>query len=169
MAAISNSSPLILFARTGRLDLLREVFTEILIPSAVRDEVVGEGTGRPGAAEVAGASWIKTKPLASLDIARALLTELQRGEAEAIALAGELGGQMHILLDDRKARQFARRRGLRVLGSGGALVLAKEQGALPLLRPVLDELRSAGLRLSDSVYYQLLAIADERPAADYPM
>jgi len=40
MAAISDSSPLILFGRTHRLDILQQVFAEIIIPPAVRHEVL---------------------------------------------------------------------------------------------------------------------------------
>jgi uncharacterized protein len=52
---------LILYAKIGRLDLLRAVFTEIAIPPAVYQEVVTAGSGLPRAAEIlAGlqAGWI---------------------------------------------------------------------------------------------------------------
>ena len=35
MAVVSDSSPLILFSRIGRLELVHEVFEQVLIPGAV--------------------------------------------------------------------------------------------------------------------------------------
>lgn len=57
--AISDSSPLILYAAIGRFHLLNAVFDEILIPPAVWDEVVNEGDGRPGSYEAQSANWIQ--------------------------------------------------------------------------------------------------------------
>jgi len=162
--AVSNSGPLILFARIGRLGLIRTVFAEVFIPPAVRSEVVGQGEGRPGAAEVAAASWITTQDVGGSEVEPSLLAALDRGEAEAIVLAERLGSQMPLLLDDRRGRRIARDRGLRVVGSAGLLVLAKQRGAIPLIRATLDRLRLAGLYLDDGAYREVLAIADEVPA-----
>jgi len=60
--AVSNSSPLIHLAAIGGSGLLREFFNEILVPPAVWREVVDEGRGRPGAAEVeltAQEGWLR--------------------------------------------------------------------------------------------------------------
>ncbi|MEA2583347.1 MAG: hypothetical protein QOF33_1432 [Thermomicrobiales bacterium] len=46
MPAVSNGSPLNLYAAIGRLDILRDVFTQVAVPSAVWEEVVIKGTGR---------------------------------------------------------------------------------------------------------------------------
>lgn len=53
--AIRDSSTLIHLARIGRLGVLRSLFGEVLVPTAVWREVVEEGAGRPAAAEVAKA------------------------------------------------------------------------------------------------------------------
>jgi hypothetical protein len=58
-----------------------------------------------------------------------LRVELDAGEAEAIALAAELGAP--VILDDRPARRRARALGLQVTGSAGVLVVAKEDGFIP--------------------------------------
>jgi len=90
VAVVSNSSPLILYARIGRLDLLREVFSEVIIPTAVHEEIVTQGAGRPGAAELAVASWITWLPLANQAIAESLLLELDQDEAESEAAYREV-------------------------------------------------------------------------------
>lgn len=57
-----------------------------------------------------------------------------------------------ILLDDGSGRRLAREQGLRPIGCAGILVLAKEQGLIHEFVPLLDELRAAGLYLSDGAY-----------------
>jgi predicted nucleic acid-binding protein len=46
MSVVSNASPLISLARIGKLDLLRQLYGELLIPKAVWHEVVIEAVGR---------------------------------------------------------------------------------------------------------------------------
>ncbi len=45
MKAVTNATPLIALALLGRLDLLRDLFDDVLVPSAVHDEVVRAGLG----------------------------------------------------------------------------------------------------------------------------
>jgi predicted nucleic acid-binding protein len=160
--AIADSSLIILLTRIGRTDLLRDLFTEVIIPRAVHEEI-GAGGSRPGAAELAAASWITVRSVMDQTGVQALLGELGRGEAEVIVLAEELGKPATVLLDDAAGRRVARQRGLPVLGSAGVLVQGKERGLHPLVRPVLDEVRAAGLYLSDTLYQRLLAGIGEAP------
>jgi predicted nucleic acid-binding protein len=163
MVAISNSSPLILYARIGRLELLRDVFTQIFVPQAVYDEIVVAGVNRPGATAIWAASWVSIQAIAQWPTDQPMLAALGAGEAQAIILALQLGKQIAVLLDDEKGRRVARQLGIRVYGSAGVLVLAKEGGMISLVRPVLDELRAAGLYLSDPTYNRALALAGELP------
>jgi hypothetical protein len=55
MIAVVNATPLISLAILGRLDLLRQIFTEVIAPPAVYEEVVTQGAGRSGARAVAEA------------------------------------------------------------------------------------------------------------------
>jgi predicted nucleic acid-binding protein len=161
MAAVSNSSPLILFGRIERLDLLRQVFDEIIIPSAVRDEVLASAATLPGAESVAGAAWITTRSIGESSEPGDPLARLGRGEREAILLAQQLGGRLAVLLDDRNGRRVARSLGLQINGSAGILIRAKERGAIESVRPELDRLLAAGLYLGDRTYQAVLAAAGE--------
>lgn len=49
MILVSNASPLVSLARIGRLELVRELFGNLLVPEAVWHEVVVVGSGQPGA------------------------------------------------------------------------------------------------------------------------
>lgn len=158
MAAVSNSSPLILLAKIGRLDMLRRLYDRLIVPPAVRDEVVAPPP-RAGAAEIGALSWLDVQTPVDSELLQRLRDELDSGEAEAIALAVEL--QEDVILDDRPARRRARALGLSVTGTAGVLVIAKQRGIVPSVRPLLDELRAAGLRLDDELYRVVLVAAGE--------
>ena len=89
MKVVSNSSPLINLAWIDQLHLLPEFYGEILIPEAVWDEIVIQGSGQPGAKEVGNSAWITARKVKNTDLVLALRQELDAGEAEAIALALE--------------------------------------------------------------------------------
>jgi len=156
MSVVSNSSALINMARIGRLDLLRQLYGELLIPQAVWDEVVIEGAGQPGANEVKEASWIKKCSVNDEQLVRALRQELGAGEAEAIVLALEVEAEI-LLMDERLGRETAHYMGLRRVGLIGALIEAKHRGLIDAIKPLLDVLRTqAGFRVSDDLYTRVL-------------
>ena len=66
---------------------------------------------------------------------------LKSGEAETIVQADELNVD-GVLIDDLKARKIAKLRGLKVIGTIGILVDAKEKGVISELKPVGHRLRS---------------------------
>ncbi|MGH2460898.1 MAG: DUF3368 domain-containing protein [Chloroflexota bacterium] len=163
MTTVSDSSPLIVFSKAGGLWILHELFGEILIPPTVHLEVSAKRTNRPDVLDPGDEPWIRICRLAPSDAPRAWLEELDPGEAEAIALAAQLGRDVTLLLDDRRGRRLARAHGLEVVGSAGTLVLAKTRGLIPAVKPVLDELRLVGLSLGDEIDRRVLVLADEEP------
>ena len=161
MIVVSDSSPVIALADVGQLRLLQELFSTVLIPEAVYQEIVVQGAGRASAAAVLGAAWIEQRSVANTGLADVLKLELDEGEAEAIALAVESGADL-VLLDERRGRQRAAGMGLRVTGVLGVLVQAKQQHLLTAVRPVLDALRDeAGFWMSDDLYRRVLDLAGE--------
>ncbi len=156
MSTVSNASPLISLARIGKLDLLRHLYGELTIPSAVWQEVVIEGVGQPGASDVEAAAWIKRRAVTNRELVRALQQELDAGEAEAIALALEIGAEL-LLMDERLGRETARHLGLRYTGLIGILIEAKRKDLVGAVKPQLDALRDvAGFRVSDALYTRVL-------------
>lgn len=81
---VSNSSPLIHLAKIGKLDLLRSFFSEVLVPEAVYKECVVEGKGKDDATKISKAKWIRVRKIKDEKLKRALMVELDEGEAEAI-------------------------------------------------------------------------------------
>ena len=157
MKAVANSSVLIALSSIGQISLLHRRFPEgILIPDAVWHEVVEAGGGRPGVMEVRSAGWIQRRTVRDTDYVRLLCTELDLGEAQAIALARQERAEV-VLLDEKEARRVARRLGMRVLGTVGLLIWARREGLIPNLREFLQVLQErGGFRLSREIYLTAL-------------
>lgn len=161
MSVVSDASALINLARIGELELLHQLYGELLIPEAVWREVVIEGAGQPGAEEVRTASWIETRGVANKSLVRALQQELGAGEAEAIALAMEMGANL-LLMDERLGRETARHLGLHYVGLIGVLIAAKRKGLTDAVKSRLDALREmAGFRVSEALYTRVLRDEEE--------
>jgi len=159
VATVADSSPLILYAKIGRLDLLHALFGSILVPPSVEREV--SAPGKPGSFELTAADWIAVVPLRATPTELGVPEHLGPGEAEAIALALEMTGGVVLLLDERSGRRAAERLGVSVIGSAGVALLAKRRGVVPAVRPLLDALRAAGMFLDERTYRQVLAHATQ--------
>ena len=156
MNVVSDASTLINLARIDKLDLLRQLYGELLIPEAVWGEVVIEGEGQPGAEKVRTASWIRKSKVENQDIVRVLRQDLDAGEAETIALALEKKADL-LLMDERLGRETAKYLGLQYIGLIGVLISAKRTGIIGSIKPCLAALRDiAGFRVSDALYTRVL-------------
>ena len=160
MNVVSNASPLIALIRIGQLDLLRQLYSEIIIPDAVWHEVMVEGADQPGVEVVSSASWIVRRTVTNRPLVHGLQQELDAGEAEAIALAVEVDNAL-LLMDERLGRDTVRHFGIRYTGVVGVLIDAKHKGFIQAIQPNLDALRNlAGFRVSEALYRRVLQ--DER-------
>ena len=160
MKVVSNSGPLINLAKVGQCTLLRDLFQHITIPPAVFEEVVVRGGGPPGAGETNTAQWITRGMLEQSDVADILAAELDRGEAEAIALALQERADW-LLIDERVGRRFARRVGLKVKGTLGVLLEGVRRGFIDDLQPLLDMLVARGTWIAQATYAEVLKLSQE--------
>jgi predicted nucleic acid-binding protein len=163
MVAVSNTSPISNLAIIGRLDLLRSQFTQVLIPEAVRTEL--ERMPNPDAkTSIENAirnGWLVCKDVGNRQFAAALGNDLDRGEAEAIALATEIQAGV-LLIDEKEGRSFARQAGLIVRGVLGVLIRAKAQGEISSVKADIDALRScAGFFIASSLEADVLRSVGE--------
>ena len=138
------------------------MYESIAVPDAVWGEVVQVGRLRPGSAEVINADWIVRRSVSNRQQVALLHTHLDPGEAEAIALAQEVGRTIPLIMDERRGRRVARAFGLQVIGSAGLLIAAKDLGLISLVEPLLVRLRDSGLRLSSRLFDEVLQAANEK-------
>lgn len=162
MLVIADSTALVVFARIAEFDLLRRVYGRVTIPGAVFDEVVVRGADRPGAQEVSRADWIDIVHLNPSTRLDHTLSALGRGEAEVIALAGELDADA-VLIDDRHGRLEATRRGWQPIGCLGVLIQAKSLGEIAEIGPLLQQMTVARFYLTQADIDTALEAAGELP------
>jgi predicted nucleic acid-binding protein len=145
----------------GLLDLLREFFSEIYITQAVWREVVVEGEGKEGVAEVKSATWIKVVDVKETALLQLLKKDLDDGEAETIAYALQKKNVL-ILIDEEDAREIADFYKIKKTGVIGILIRAKLEDKIPSLKSALNDLRNkAGFWIKDSLYQEALKAVGE--------
>lgn len=159
MIVVSDSSPLISLARANHTFLLPQLFGRVIVPEAVRAELENAPSGAPEL-DLQRETWLSIVALKDQAKAATFNDLLDPGEAEAIALALELKADW-LLMDERKARAFAQKLGIRVIGVLGVLLEAKKRSVIEKIAPVLSELDSAGIWIADDLKNKALRSAGE--------
>jgi len=143
MIVVSDTSPITALITVAAADLLPTLFTEVVIPQAVRDELLRSHASLP--------AWLRVEAVKDQAQAKQYAQTVDRGEAEAIELAKELHAD-RLLIDERKGRNLAAREGVPVIGLVGVVLLAKRRRLISSARALLDRLdREAGMYLSDEI------------------
>ena len=156
---VVNASPVIILARIGRPELLRVAGERVIVPAAVATEVRRHGPPDPAARLLAEAPWLQ---IVEVGPAPAPIREWRLGAGESAVLTWALSHPgTEALIDDLPARRRAEMLGILVRGTLSLVIGAKELGVIPAARPVVGELRRAGLHLSDQVIDRALARVGE--------
>lgn len=161
---VADAGPLIGLARIDRFPLLTALYGSVLVPEAVLAELHAD-SDRPGSRVLSGAlgsGVIQSRPLADgceAELARLCLV-LDGGEASAILLAEQVDCRF-LLIDERRGREIARRRGVVVVGLAGVLLAAKHAGLLEHVGPALADLSRQGYRLANALVAEVLRLAGE--------
>jgi len=147
---ISDTTALIILAKSDALFLLSNLFQKIYIPQAVyvelmvKDDVVNYRINK--------FDKIIVKPVSDLVILEKIKSlKIDKGEVEAISLALEL--DLMLIIDERKGRKIALNQGLKIVGVLGILIENYRQKNL-----MLDEVKlyfllfkEQGLRVSQEL------------------
>lgn len=156
---IVDTSPLQYLHQLGLLDLLPDLYGEILIPeSVVREIATGRALG-VALPEPSTLRWIKVRRVAGLAVLP-LVSDLGAGEREVLALALETDHPL-VVLDDALARRVARRLDLTMTGTLGLLLKGKQAGRISRLEPLLDRLEALNFRLDRETRRSVLRLAGE--------
>lgn len=156
---IANTSPLQYLFQLNLLDLLPELYGEVIVPEGVVMELrsgVDRGVMLP---DLDALSWLRIRKARSAAVL-ALAAGLGAGEREVLALALESEDPL-VILDDSLARRFAQRFSLPLTGTLGLLLKAKQRGRIEAVKPYLDRLESLRFRLDSSTRSSVLSLARE--------
>jgi predicted nucleic acid-binding protein len=145
---VLNASPLILLCNSELSFILPELFTEIVAPEAVWQEIV-DGPHLDRAAQMLpGLAWLKKESISPVpDVVR---WDLGTGETEVLSFALKHSGYTPVL-DDMLAKKCARSLGIQTMGTGTILILAKEHGLIESVEQSLRKLQNAGLWISEPI------------------
>ena len=143
---IVNTTPLIALADIGQLDLLHELYGEILIPDAVLSEIESE----PARLLVTNAQWIRKKSISHPERKSLFKARLHSGEVEVIILAEEEKANL-IIMDDNTAKKTAKYLGYKVTGTLGILLKAKQEKKIEAVTPFLDSLVDNGFYVDEAI------------------
>lgn len=155
---VADASTLIGLSRIKKLNLLRELYSEVVIPQSVYDKVVAES--KYGSEKIKTVKYLKVEKVSDSEAVELFLGYLGRGEVQVLTLAKEKKADL-ILIDEKKARRVARRAGFDVVGVLGLLLAAKNRALIPAVRPFIEELSKQGFRLSKKVIPRALKEAGE--------
>lgn len=153
---VADTGPIHYLVLIGEAEILFRLFAKILIPEAVRDELL-----HPEAPEAvrtwaaAPPDWLDVRATPEADDADPVLTRLDRGERAALALAQAVHADL-LLIDDREAVATARGMGFAVTGTLGILDLASRRGLIDLAATVA-RLKTTNFRYRPEILDTLLA------------
>ena len=163
MIVVSDTSPIRALNHLALMDVLRELFGDILIPPAVQSELMTPPTNLV-AVDVSQWDFIAVESATDRECVDDFASRLDPGESEALALALERGADA-VLVDERIGREEAQRAGLPVIGTLGILVRAKDRDIIDLVEPLLDRLVSElGFFVSEALRSEILRLSGESPA-----
>jgi predicted nucleic acid-binding protein len=145
---MSDTTPLISLLKIGQLELLREVYQTIIIPEAVFAEIE-KGKDKPYYTDISQLGWMSIQEIKDKKVL-SYFFDLDAGEAEVIVLATEIEADL-VIIDETLGRRFARHAGLKVTGTIGILIKAKEIGLVEKISPLLDEMQKKGIWISNKL------------------
>lgn len=159
MIVVADASPLRYLILIEHTHVLPALYGRVIVPPAVVEELRQERTPDPVKSWLSNPpDWLQVKtPSHVPERAR---HELGVGEREAIELAQELSADA-LLVDDRDARDEARRLGIPVLGTLRVLADASEHGFADL-SVAFARLQETNFRASKHLLDQLLEHSNRR-------
>ncbi|MCO6042240.1 DUF3368 domain-containing protein [Thermococcus alcaliphilus] len=152
MRIVFNTSPLIFLEKLKYLDKIFDVFSEVIIPKAVYDEIRAKNDkSSKKIAELINMGKIK---VLQVKVNAEEIAGLHKGESEAIILAKR--NNCWVALDDLKARKVARSEGVKVIGTLGILKLLKELNLAEFeSEDLFKELTRVGFRIKKELFFEI--------------
>ena len=155
---VSNSSPIIILAKQGMLDMLKKCFKEVIIPESVYEEIMHK-SGTPEAIALNHAikeKWISVQKVAVM--VKLETKKIGQGEKEAISLAYK--HKSLLLIDDDSAKKYASIFGVEFHGTFYVIYLACKRKLLDKssAKEVLENMIADGFYISSEFYSRFISL-----------
>ena len=156
---ISNTTPILSLLKIDKLSLLKELYGKIIIPTAVYNEIE-KGKEKSYYQDLELIDWIEIQDIQDPN-SRDYFLDLDDGEAEVIILAKEQNADL-VIMDEILGRRIAKQLNLKITGTIGVLLRAKENGHIKSLKDLLSELIEKGTWLNPKLISKVLKLANEK-------
>ena len=154
MIVIADTSAINYLILIGEVQLLSELYGGVVIPHAVRRELLALNSPEPVRKWATDPpDWIRLVSPGSEALARTD-ESLDAGEWEAIALALDLRADL-LLIDDARGRRESARHNLEFTGTLGVLLAGSQKGLLNL-EDAIRRLRRTSFFISDKLLRRIL-------------
>jgi uncharacterized protein len=158
MLVVSDTSAISNLIQVELLDILHQLFGQIIISNAVYEELSEIDSQK---LYIDNLNWIHIETVKNQDFVHELENDLDKGESESIALAIELNADF-LIIDELKGRKIAENLGIKIVGLLGSLLKAKEKGYLQTIAPILEKLSTqAGFHINPQLKAHVLKLANE--------
>lgn len=158
MMIICDSSALIALASCQSLSLLDKLFHQVYVTQWVYDEICQKD--KPFCLEFTAYFNDKIYHDFSLNQDDEILSKLDIGEASAILLYQALSAD-YLLIDEKKGRAICHQLQLNIIGSLGILLLAKQQGLIHHVKPLILQLENSPVFFDKKLLQKVLELANE--------
>ncbi len=159
MKVVVNSSPLIALGSIAQVHLLKSIYEEVYLPDEVFRETVTNGKNAIIGDSIRNYGF-RVKSVSNIFTVNILSEIVDRGEAEVIVLAGEIGAST-VIIDEIRARRIAEKQNLDVIGSIGILLIAKKRKLIPSLSECITQMQQQNIYISDKLKTEVLKEAGE--------
>lgn len=158
---VSNTTPLSNFLHLGQTSLLEQIFKEIHIAEAVKKEIDAFFHKNEDWNHCLNKKFIIVEKVKSKVFLKQLMTTLHIGEAETICLCLE-NEPLLCLMDDKDARNIAQLNSIKLSGTLGILIQAKNNGFIKSAKEYMDRLRNDHhFWISEHMYSHVLELTNE--------
>ncbi len=148
---VINTAPLIsIIAAVGDLRILQSLYTQVLVPFEVCQEILAGGASGFAVSEFEDADWLQKSQRPLNNISPFLLNSLDLGEASVIQLALNEHIQT-VCIDESAGRRVARLSGLSITGTIGILLRIHQEGYPIDIKQAIDRMIVRGIRLSETI------------------
>lgn len=157
-AWVVNASPIILYSRIGRLDLIEKLAPKVIVPDTVIEEVRAGSPKDKSATDAL--AWASRFRHADIPVpARVMRWDLGPGESQVISYC--LEGERWALLDDLMGRHCIKAEGLLMIGSLGVILRAREKGLIDAARPWAYQIKDQGMFVDAELMERALSAIGE--------
>jgi uncharacterized protein len=148
-AIVSDATALIVLAKLSRTELLKSLFTSVIIPHHVKEEITQKSDYD---CSVWDDPFFVIYSVTDTSLLSSLELFLDKGESEAITLAKEL--LLPLLIDEKKGRKIAQTMHIDIIGLVGLIAALYRRTIISSQEAItiIDEAQQIGFRISDKLY-----------------